>query len=132
MTIIKKLLPALAASLLCLTGCGKYSSHYNAVAFVHSNLSDSAYMDFGSFDGTMVFTLDNEKGSEGKLRCSASLASGSAEVWCDRSGTKEKLFSLRAGDDIPSLEFTLSEEDVYVIVETRGECTDGKLEFGLL
>ena len=132
MRIIRKLLPAIAASLLFLTGCGKYSSRYDAVAFVHSNLSDSAYMTFSSFKGTMVFTLENEKGTEGKLRYNASLGSGSAEVWCDRSGTKEKLCSLRSGDSIPSREFTLSGEDVYVIVETDGECTDGDLRFEIL
>lgn len=43
--------------LLLLTGCGKYSSSYKAIGFVHSNSSTSAKMSFYSLDGTMVFKL---------------------------------------------------------------------------
>ena len=128
----RKLITAAAAAALLslsLTGCGKYTSHYNAVGFVHSNLSGSAYMDFYSFDGTMVFTLDNEKGTEGRLKYSASLETGSAEVWFDRNGSKEKLFSLSAGDEVSSTAELSENETVYVIVETNGECMNGDLEF---
>ena len=36
-----------------MAGCGKYTSKYKAVGFVHSNESSAAFMSFYSFDGKM-------------------------------------------------------------------------------
>ncbi|MBR6874278.1 MAG: hypothetical protein IKN17_12310 [Ruminococcus sp.] len=125
---IKTLIISAALAALCLTGCAKYTSHYDAICFVHSNTSHSAYMDFSVFNGTMVFTLDNDAGESGSLSYTASLEKGTAEVYCDRSGEKEKLFSLKAGDDLQGTLSLSGCESVYVIVETSGDCENGKLD----
>ena len=127
---MKKLLSLVltaAVPVLMLAGCGKYSSEYSAVGFVHSNTSDNAYMDFYTFDGTMVFELDGGSGKE--LKYKAKLEHGSAEVFCDRNGNREKLFTLNAGDELTSSVNDLSSDTVYIIVETEGKCENGDLEF---
>ena len=43
--------------ILTLVGCSKYHSKYKAVGFVHSNDLSSAYMNFYTFEGRMVFKL---------------------------------------------------------------------------
>lgn len=115
--------------LLSLAGCGKYSSSYKAVAFVHSNESASAFMSFYSFDGRMVFKL--KSGGEGDIGFSAKLESGSAEVYYDFYGTKQKLFSVSGGDEIDSHGGYVEAGTVYVIVETNGECLNGEFRFDL-
>ena len=54
--------------LLSIAGCGKYTSKYKAVGFVHSNESSTAFMSFYSFDGKMVFKLKST--GEGDLKYS--------------------------------------------------------------
>ena len=115
--------------LLSLAGCGKYSSSYKAVAFVHSNESTSAFMIFYSFDGRMVFKL--KSGGEGDIGFSAKLESGSAEVYYDFYGTKQELFSVSGGDEIDSHGGYVEAGTVYVIVETNGECLNGEFRFDL-
>ena len=96
---MKKALSFMVAVLLfSLAGCGKYSSKYNAVGFVHSNQSTSAFMSFYSFEGRMVFQLKST--GEGDLKYSAELESGSATVYYDFYGTKEELFSVNSGNEV--------------------------------
>ena len=45
---------------MCFAGCDKYTSKYNAVAFVHSNEAHTASMSFSEFEGTMVFKLESK------------------------------------------------------------------------
>jgi len=128
----KKLLSAIAVMLLlllCLTGCGKYSSSYRAVGFVHSNDSRSAFMNFHSFEGTMVFTLKYSGSSGTQIKYSAKLEDGSAKVYYDNGGEKTELFSVKSGDDISSAGGDLSEGTVYIIVETGGTCKNGEIRF---
>ena len=101
-SIMKKIfILALSALLLIsLAGCGKYSSSYKAVAFVHSNESDSAFMSFSSFEGRMVFKLKSS--AEGDLKYTAKLESGSATVYYDFYGTKDELFKISGGEEIDS------------------------------
>ena len=127
MKLIKTVFAAAAASALMLAGCSKYSSSYDAVGFVHNNTSDSAFMDFYKFDGTMVFTLDPDKGS--RLVYSGKLETGSAEIFYDANGSKEKLFTLETGNEISSELLQLGEDTLYIIVETKGGCENGSLEF---
>ena len=77
---MKKVFTAIVAAIVLLSfaGCGKYSSSYKAVAFVHSNESISAFMNFYSFDGRMVFKL--KIAGEGDLKYSAKLETGSAKL----------------------------------------------------
>ena len=128
---MKKVLAVIAAVVLLLSfaGCGKYSSKYKADAFVHSNESTSAFMNFYSFDGRMVFKL--KSAGEGDLKFSAKLETGSATVYYDYYGTKSELFSINSGDVLDSHGGYIEAGTVYVIVETNGECRNGEFHFSL-
>lgn len=115
--------------LLSMTGCGKYSSRYQAVGFVHSNESNSAFMTFCSFEGRMVFRLKSS--AEGDLKYTAKLESGNAVVYYDYYGTKQELFSLSDGDEIDSHGGYVESGTVYIIVETDGDCRNGDFRFSL-
>ena len=123
------LLFAAAALALSLAGCGRYVSHYHAIGFVHSNESDSAFMSFYSFDGSMVFKLKNRNDSGGQLEASAKLESGSAAVYVDDNGTKRELCVVGAGDDVETAAVLSGRGTVYVIVETDGKCMNGDFRF---
>ena len=118
-----------AIILFSLAGCSKYSSNYKAVGFIHSNKSNSAYMNFYSFDGRMVFKLKST--GDGDLKYSAKLESGSATVYYDVNGTKVKLFSINSGNEIDSHVGNIDTGTVYVIVETDTECQNGDFQFRL-
>ena len=60
---------------LCLPGCGKYVSSWSASAYVHTNTSTYAYMDFWTFKGTQVHTLKC-KNETGTLNYSGKLEKG--------------------------------------------------------
>lgn len=125
--IVSLLLIALFA--LGLTGCAKYTSHYSAIAFVHSNEKDSAFMEFYRFEGTMVFTLRG--GSSINLHYSAKLETGSAAVYYDCGQGKTALLSVGAGDAFADA-LTLPESGtVYIIVETDGLCENGAFRFSV-
>ena len=115
--------------LITLTGCGKYSSSYKAVAFVHSNETDSAFMSFYSFEGRMIFKLKSS--AEGDLKYTAKLESGNAAVYYDFYGTKQELFSISAGEEIDSHGGYIESGTVYIIVETDGSCQNEEFHFSL-
>ena len=51
---MKKIATVMIAAVLCVmcfAGCDKYTSKYNAVAFVHSNEAHTASMSFSEFEG---------------------------------------------------------------------------------
>ena len=120
----------LAAGFCCLSGCARYVSKYFAVAFVHSNESDNAYMSFYTFKGTMVFKLKCKDAGQ-RIRYSAKLESGSAAVYTDCGDGKTELLSVGAGDETASVGGQIGKGTVYVIVETDGECTNGDFRFEL-
>jgi len=99
---MKKIAVLMVCALLMvsLAGCGKYVSSYKAVAFVHSNESDSAFMNFYSFEGRMVFKLKSP--AEGDIKYSARLESGNAVVYYDSNGTRQELFSISGGEETDS------------------------------
>ena len=111
------------------TACAKYSPHYKAIAFVHSNEKDSAYMEFYRFEGTMTFTLRG--GSPCALHCTAKLETGSATVYYDCGQGKTALLSIGAGDAPENTVALSSGGTVYVIVETNGQCENGAFYFDL-
>lgn len=118
-----------AILILSLTGCGKYTSSYKAVGFVHANDSDSAIMDFYSFEGRMVFKLKSS--GEGDLKYTAKLESGSTTVYYDFYGTKEELFSISDGEELDAHGGYVESGTVYIIVETDGPCQNGDFQFSL-
>ena len=115
--------------LMVLTACSRYSSHYRAVAFVHSNEKTSAFMSFSSFEGRMVFRLRSS--GDGEISYTAELGSGDVTVYYDAFGTKEKLFSVSEGEKLSSGGGYVGSGTVYIIVETDGECHNGNLHFRL-
>ena len=119
----------LFAALLCLGSCGEYTSHYKAVAFVHSNEPDSAFMNFYEFEGTMVFKLRNKDAKV--LKYTAALESGEAEISYDCGEGKNVLCAVKAGDEFDSETALLPAGTLYIIVETAGKCRNGKFEFNL-
>ncbi len=118
----------MALSLLTLSGCGKYTSHYKAVAFVHTNTTKKASMSFSSFEGTMVFKLKCESDDK-KINYSAKLENGSATVFYDCNGTKTELFSINSGNDITEIGGVLQKGTVYIIIETSEVAEDGCFNF---
>lgn len=124
------LIAMLAAFAISLSSCEKYASHYNATAFVHSNESDSAFMSFWKFEGTMVFKLKYESADEA-LAWSAKLETGSATVYYDCGDGKTELCALNAGDETESTLEKLKPGTVYVIVESDRHCENGDFHFDI-
>ncbi|MGM9658119.1 MAG: hypothetical protein ACI3W9_03925 [Eubacteriales bacterium] len=116
--------------LLTLSGCNGYTSHYKAVAFVHTNTTKNASMSFSSFEGTMVFQLKCESADE-RISYSAKLENGSAKVFYDCNGTKTELFSVNSGDDISEIGGVLQKGTVYIIVEMSGVGQEGHFNFDI-
>ena len=128
---MKKICILLVSAILIvmLTGCGKYTSGSNAVGFVHSSDSDSAFMNFYSFKGCMVFKLKSS--GEGELKYTAKLESGNATVYYDFFGTKQELFSISSEEELDSHGGYVEAGTVYIIVETDGTCKNGEFRFSL-
>lgn len=128
---MKKICILLVSAILIvmLTGCGKYTSGYNAVRFVHSSDSDSAFMNFYSFKGRMVFKLKSS--GEGELKYTAKLESGNATVYYDFFGTKQELFTISSEEELDSHGGYVEAGTVYIIVETDGTCKNGEFRFSL-
>ena len=120
-------IPALL--LTCLSSCVRYSSHYMAVGFVHSNTPDSAAMSFSSFEGTMVFKLKCEGRQGDCITYGAVLESGSAKIYYDCGDGKTELFEISSGCDLNDRSGELKKGTVYIIVETDEKCTEGIFSF---
>ena len=127
---ISILIALLAILSLCLSGCEKYTSHYNATAFVHSNESDAAFMNFWKFEGRMVFKLKCKEAGQ-SLAYTAKLETGSAAVYYDCGDGKTELCALDAGDETQASIDGLKPGTVYVIVEADGHCEDGDFHFDI-
>ena len=115
---------------LTLVGCGGYVSSYNAFLMISNNTSKEASMSFDTFEGKKAFSLKSQ--TEGNyLHYTAQLDKGSATVYYDYNGTKQKLFSLNPGDIIDSSIQIPTKGKVYVIVETTEKCKNGSFKFTL-
>ncbi len=128
---MKKIVILLVSVFLFITlpSCGKYTSSYKAIAFVRSNEAASGFMTFYSFEGRMVFKLKSS--SEGDLRYTAKLESGSAAVYYDFNGSKQMLFSISGGEEIDSHGGYVESGTVYIIIETDSKCKNGDFRFSL-
>ena len=118
-----------AALLLCAAGCGEYVSRYRAVGFVHSNEAGSAFMDYYTFEGKMVFRM--RSGGTERLVCSAKLEEGAVDVTCVSGGHETPLFTVNGGEEIEVTGDPLPRGTVYVIVESRGTSRNGDFRFEL-
>ena len=127
--IVVVLILAAVAVILLTVGAGKYSSHYNAVGYVHSSSAQSAKMSFSSLKGTQTFKLKSDK--EAHVRYSAELETGNVTVSYDCGDGKTELCTLNAGDETESTLEELKPGTVYVIVEADGHCEDGDFHFDI-
>ena len=131
------LLMLMILSILALTACDKYVSSWSATGFVHSNTSDSAFMSFWKFKGTMVLKLKCKDSTKEILKYKGNLnnedeeENGTINVYYDIDGTKKELFSLKNGENVEASLDKLNEGTVYIIVETDGRCENGALEFNI-
>ena len=116
------------AAALCLSGCSKYKSDYNAVGFVHSNEAHSSLMNFYLFDGMIVFKMNCSKDGE-KINYEAKLETGDIEVFYDCGDGKKDLFTIRGGDRVSTDGGELKKGTVYIIVQTNAECLNGEIRF---
>lgn len=123
---------AILFAFLCITGCTKYSSHYTAVLYAHSNDADSASASFYKFEGTEIFKMKIERGKTAKIQYSGKLESGSLTVYYDFGGTKTEMFSMHSGDEVNAYSDELSTGTVYVIIETSELCESGDLVFDII
>ena len=117
--------------LISLAGCSPYRSHYRAVGFVHSNVSNSAFMSFFEFDGTNVIKLKSKNAGE-ELKYSAKLETGEIKVYYDTGAEKNELITVSAGDEISSSLDMPATGKIYIIVETHGKCENGDLRFDIV
>lgn len=115
--------------LLCLSGCGKYTSSYKAVGLIRSNTSQSALMHFFNLEGRMVFKLNIKNNTEGLISYSASLGEGRVTVSVDADGEKKEMFSISAGEELNASAGPFDKGTAYLILETDGKCENGKFEF---
>ena len=115
---------------LALTSCGNYNSSVMAIMLVTSNTSKEASMSFSSFKGTKVFKVKCKEEGE-KLFYSGHLDKGEMSVYYDDDGTKKMLFTVKDGEQVEDASEELSKGTVYIIVETEGKCSDGRLDFSV-
>ena len=125
----------LAAVILLLSvmlgGCSGYSSHFKAVALVHSNTSSSAYMSFYEFSGTLVFRMKCKDPEGGILRYTAKLESGSIQVYCDKNGSKDLIVSIEPQSRVIEGSVKVPQGKIYVIVESNDKSSNGSLTFDI-
>ena len=128
---MKRLLAAALAALTLLwaAGCGGYESHYSAVGFVHSNEAKSAFMEYYTFEGRMVFRLRAD-GTE-CLVCDAGMEAGSVSVTCVSGGEESVILTVSGGDGITVMGDPLPRGTVYILVDSPEKSMNGSFHFTL-
>jgi len=116
--------------LLPLSSCSKYSSHYTAIGFVHTNTKKHASMSFSSFKGSFIFNLECENENE-KINYTAKLENGNANVFYDCNDIKTELFSITSNNEINQIDGVLKKGKIYIIIEISEVSKDGKFIFDI-
>lgn len=125
----KAVMAMMMAVLLGLTGCDGYVSSYKATMCVTTDTGKSASLSFATLEGSKVLTMNVNKGAKGVLEYTGKLEGGSATVYYDDNGTKKKLFTIGAGENVEDSFSDLEKGKLYVIIETDGKCEKGKFTF---
>ena len=121
------LISVLVIIMMTFSGCtGIVSESYSATGLLHGNATESAFMEFKKFSGTMVFKLDTEEGD--KIRYSAKLGSGKITVYEKTDDGKEELFKITADEPVDA-SFVPQNTSTTIIVEALENCGDGNIRF---
>lgn len=120
---------------LCITlsACGnKYVSHYSASTIVSKNNAQEASVSFGAFNGVYVIKLKNTGDNKAFITYNATLEKGNIKVYYDYNDEKLNLFEIEADGSIngKTEEFT-SNQTIYIIIESDGNCNEGSFSFAL-
>ena len=123
----------LILSILMLCSCSGYVKSYAATFLVTSCHGDEANMEFTTFNGTYNFKLRRDGDAEHTLDLEASLDKGEMNIYIGVDGEKELLRTIKGGESYDET-ITLDEKydkekTVYVILESKGKCSGGDLEF---
>ncbi|MDE7159129.1 MAG: hypothetical protein K2N74_06105 [Clostridiales bacterium] len=125
---------ALVTLVLCfaLSACGaKYVSHCNASSMKSKNTSNNASVSFGSFSGVYVMQLDSN-GEEVFITYEATLATGNIKVYYDFNDEKQDLFQIESDGSVKDkTESFISDQIIYIIIESDGKCNEGSFSFVL-
>ena len=125
------LVPVLALVLLC--SCAGYVASYYVTFLITSCHGDEASMEFDTFNGTYNFKLTRDDSDEHTLDLEASLDEGEMNIYIGVDGEKELLRTVKGGESYDET-ITLddkydNEKTIYVILESKGKCSDGDFEF---
>ena len=125
----KYLMAVMIIMILCfgLTGCDKYSSSYSAVLLVRSNTSKSASTSFYKLKGQLAFKLKSKK-ANGVIKYKGKVEEGEITVYVD-DGDKKELFTVKSGEKVDTSSVSVNKGSVYVVIKTKGTCTNGSFDF---
>ena len=125
---------ALSAATLLLASCSSFNSHWTANMFIHSNNSHSAYMEFGEFDGLIVFDLRANDSNGMNLKYDLSLGEGSFTIsyaYSEEKDDQGEIVKIADGEKKEDT-FTLPKEGVFhLLVESEGKAKTGNFHFDL-
>lgn len=107
---------------ICLTGCSFTTIE---IGLAEKTTPQSITMTFISFKGTKSFTLKCN-GEDEILRYSASIETGSADVYYDNGSEKVRMFSVKGGSDVNGSVQNLPKGRIYITIETSEKCTKGQ------
>ena len=130
-TLSVLLILATVLACLCLCGCAKYPSSYNAILFVHSNTNNTASMTYSRFEGTFTFKLKTDKEADNALYYAGQTEDAGVTVYYDCGEEKQELFVLAAGESASGSVALPRNATVYVIVTTDGKASNGSFSFDI-
>ena len=119
----------MACMMFGLIGCSKYPSSFSTVLCVSNNDSNSAFINFSSFEGTKSFKLKCKNEDGGILKYSAELEEGSAIIYVDVANSKEELCHVSAGEKVEDTMELAGKGTIYIILESEVKCKGGKFDF---
>ena len=99
-TLSAILILATLLACLCLCGCSKYPSSFNALMFVHSNTKTAASMTYSNFEGHYTFKLRTDKETDNSLCYTGRTEGCDVTVYYDYADEKELLFVVKAGESV--------------------------------
>lgn len=120
---------------LCFTlsACGtKYKSKYNAKLMAEEIKTNEASVSFDSFSGTYVIKFNDKGDNKVSISYKATLKEGNVKVYYDYNDEKLDLFAIgAAGSKEGKTEAFTRGNTIYVIIESDGNCGEGKFSFTL-